>query len=185
MTVPPQPTCPHHPNLPNQQGCPYPPGCPNLQTRQSELLELYKLAVEMADRISARRGTANTFFLSVQTALVTLIGFGIPKLSESPWWVSTAVALAGLTLSVAWWMQLRSYRDLNAAKFAVINELEAELAARIYTDEWQSLRNLTRSGRWHKHYTELGTSERSVPVVFAAAHLILLTGTLVTGTLAS
>ncbi|MER7765843.1 hypothetical protein [Kitasatospora sp. NPDC096140] len=151
--------------------------------RPSELLELYKLAVEMADRVSARRGTANTFFLSVQTALVTLIGFGIPRLSESPWWVPTAVALAGITLSVAWWMQLRSYRDLNAAKFKVINALEDELAARIYTDEWDTLRNASRRGRWHKHYTELGTTERAVPVVFAAAHLILLTGTLVSGTL--
>ncbi|GHI47573.1 RipA family octameric membrane protein [Streptomyces albidoflavus] len=61
--------------------------------QRPEVLELYKLAVEMADRVSARRGTANAFFLSVQTALVTLISFGIPKLSESPWWVSWAVAL--------------------------------------------------------------------------------------------
>ncbi|WP_037901757.1 RipA family octameric membrane protein [Streptomyces sp. NRRL S-350] len=153
--------------------------------RSSELLELYKLAVEMADRISARRGVANTYFLSVQTALVTLIGFGIPRLSESPWWVPTAVALAGSTLSVAWWLQLCSYRDLNAAKFEVINRLEEELAARIYTDEWRTLRSVARSGRWRKHYTELGTTERAVPVVFAVAHLILLTGTLVTGTLSA
>ncbi|MEV7187316.1 hypothetical protein [Kitasatospora sp. NPDC093102] len=152
--------------------------------RQYELLELYKLAVEMADRISARRGSANTFFLSVQTALVTLIGFGIPKLSESPWWVPTAVALAGITLSGAWWMQLRSYRDLNGAKFQVINRLEDKLPARIYTEEWDVLRNSAAPGRRHRHYTELGTTERLVPMIFAVAHLILLTGTLATGTLA-
>ncbi|MEU3569919.1 hypothetical protein AB0E96_16070 [Kitasatospora sp. NPDC036755] len=152
--------------------------------RRPEVLELYLLAVEMADRISARRGNANTFFLSVQTALVTLIGFGIPKLSESPWWVPTAVALAGITLSGAWWMQLRSYRDLNGAKFQVINSLEERLSARIYTDEWDALRNSARQGRHHRHYTELGTTERLVPMIFAAAHLILLTGTLATGTLA-
>jgi hypothetical protein len=29
-----------------------------------QYLELYKLAVEMADRISARRATANRFFLT-------------------------------------------------------------------------------------------------------------------------
>ncbi|MFG2910393.1 hypothetical protein ACGF13_35770 [Kitasatospora sp. NPDC048286] len=151
---------------------------------RSETLELYLLAVEMADRISARRGSANTFFLSVQTALVTLIGFGIPKLSESPWWVATAVALAGITLSGAWWMQLRSYRDLNGAKFRVINSLEEKLPARIYTEEWDVLRNSAATGRRHRHYTELGTTERLVPVIFALAHLILLTGTLATGTLA-
>lgn len=152
--------------------------------RRSELMELYLLAVEMADRVSARRGTANTFFLSVQTALVTLIGFGIPKLSESPWWVPTAVALAGITLSGAWWLQLRSYRDLNGAKFQVINTLEEKLPAQIFTDEWDVLRNTAATGRRHRHYTELGTTERIVPMIFAAAHLILLTGTLVSGTLA-
>jgi hypothetical protein len=36
---------------------------------ESVELELYKLAVEMADRISARRALANTFFLTVNTGL--------------------------------------------------------------------------------------------------------------------
>ena len=30
--------------------------------------ELYKLAVEMADRVSARRSLANSFFLTINTA---------------------------------------------------------------------------------------------------------------------
>ncbi|MGA5272954.1 RipA family octameric membrane protein [Streptomyces cellulosae] len=145
--------------------------------QRPEVLELYKLAVEMADRVSARRGTANAFFLSVQTALVTLISFGIPKLSESPWWVSWAVALAGITLSAAWWMQLRSYRDLNTAKFQVINKLEEHLPARIFADEWEALKRDPISG-WRKRYAELGTSERIVPLVFVGAHLILFVGTL-------
>jgi len=33
-------------------------------------VELYKLAVEMADRISARRGVANSFFLTINTGLL-------------------------------------------------------------------------------------------------------------------
>jgi hypothetical protein len=36
--------------------------------------ELYKLAVEMADRISARRGIANSFFLTVNTGVVAILG---------------------------------------------------------------------------------------------------------------
>ncbi|MFF0399326.1 hypothetical protein ACFYSJ_26710 [Streptomyces sp. NPDC005248] len=145
--------------------------------RRPEILELYKLAVEMADRVSARRGTANAFFLSVQTALVTLVGFGVPKLSQSPWWVSWAVALAGITLSAAWWMQLRSYRDLNTAKFQVINKLEEGLPTKIFAAEWEALKSDPIPG-WRKRYAELGTSERIVPLVFAGAHLILFVGTL-------
>ncbi|MGW5862081.1 RipA family octameric membrane protein [Streptomyces sp. NPDC055239] len=151
-----------------------PPPGPN---QSPEVLELYKLAVEMADRISARRGAANAFFLSVQSALVTLVGFGTPKLAESPWWVSLAVALAGTTLSATWWMQLRSYRDLNTAKFQVINKLEEHLPVRVFADEWDALKRDPIAG-WRKRYAELGTSERVVPLVFTVAHLILFVGTL-------
>lgn len=150
---------------------------PPQPNERAETLELYKLAVEMADRVSARRGTANAFFLSVQTAFIGLIGFGFPKLAESPWWAATAVALAGVTLSGTWWLQLRSYRDLNTAKFQGINKIEEYLPIKIFADEWEALRRDPISG-WRKRYAELGTSERVVPLVFVAAHLLLLVGTL-------
>ena len=41
------------------------------------VLELYQLAVEMADRVSARRGLANTFFLTLNTGLAALLGEAI------------------------------------------------------------------------------------------------------------
>ncbi|MFE6411125.1 hypothetical protein ACFVOR_29825 [Streptomyces sp. NPDC057837] len=150
---------------------------PREQAEGNDVLELYKLAVEMADRVSARRGTANAFFLSVQTALVTLIGFGMPELAGSPWWVSPVMALGGVTLSLAWWMQLRSYRHLNSAKFTVINRIEGRLPVRLFTDEWEVLKGDPAPGRL-KRYAELGTSERIVPLVFALAHLLLMAGTL-------
>jgi hypothetical protein len=37
-------------------------------------LEQYKLYVEMADRIGARRQAANTFFLTINTALLAFLG---------------------------------------------------------------------------------------------------------------
>lgn len=145
--------------------------------RRAEILELYKLAVEMADRVSARRGTANAFFLSLQTAFVGLVGFGFPELAKSPWWAALAVSMAGVTLSATWWLQLRSYRDLNAAKFKGINKIEERLPVKIFADEWEALRRDPVVG-WRKRYAELGTSERVVPLVFIAAHLLLLAGTL-------
>ncbi|MFE3760824.1 hypothetical protein ACFXPI_03545 [Streptomyces sp. NPDC059104] len=145
--------------------------------KRAEILELYKLAVEMADRVSARRGTANAFFLSVQTAFVGLVSFGFPKLAESPWWAAVAVALAGITLSATWWLQLRSYRDLNTAKFKGINKIEELLPVKIFADEWEALGRDPIVG-WRKRYAELGTSERVVPLIFVSAHLLLLAGTL-------
>ncbi|MFD5848215.1 RipA family octameric membrane protein [Streptomyces chartreusis] len=142
-------------------------------------LELYKVAVEIADRVSSRRGKANAYFLTVQSAMVTLIGVGGPPDAPAPTWVALALALAGVTLSATWWMQLRSYRDLNRAKFAVINKLEERLPARLFTDEWEALQGDRIRGR-RSRYTELGASERVVPVVFAGAHLLPCAGTLST-----
>lgn len=75
--------------------------------------------------------------------------------------------LTGLVLSVVWWQHLRSYRDLNRAKFTVINALERSLPAQVYTDELAAL---------PPRYMELGMTERLVPVAFALLHLVLFLG---------
>jgi hypothetical protein len=136
-------------------------------------LDLYTLAVEMADRISARRGLANTFFVTVNTGLLALLG------SRSlPWYVGAA----GIVLSLVWWALLKSYRDLNAAKYDVIHAMEERLPVRIYRDEWSTLKRepirfaLKRSTMksWVAQYRELGSVERVVPWVFAALYLIAI-----------
>jgi hypothetical protein len=100
------------------------------------VLELYKLAVEMADRVSARRGLANAFFLSLQTAFVGAIGISLVDLRQEPLWTAPVIALAGVAISMTWWLQLRSFRDLNRAKFEVINAIETQLPVKVFTDEW-------------------------------------------------
>jgi len=40
---------------------------------RQHLFDQYRLAVEMADRLSARRMQANTFFLAVNTGLLTVL----------------------------------------------------------------------------------------------------------------
>jgi hypothetical protein len=128
--------------------------------------EIYNLAVEMADRISARRVLANSFFATVNTALVALIGA-----EDFPWYV----AAAGIVLSVVWWALLKSYRDLNTAKFQVINAMEERLPVKIFSDEWRQLKKERLPFRirprhmrdWLAQYRELGAVERIVPWLFA------------------
>jgi hypothetical protein len=139
------------------------------------VLDLYKMAVEMADRVSARRSTANAFFLTAETAFVAVIGLTTPSLLKAPWWTALAVSLAGLTLSASWWLQLRSYRDLNGAKFKVINSIEASLPVKVFSDEWAALKN--EAGKfWGARYLELGTTERIIPGVFALLYVLLFLG---------
>lgn len=93
----------------------------------SSYFELYKLAVEMADRISARRGIANSFFLTANTGIVALLG------SRDVRWY---LAAAGIVFAAAWWALLKSYRDLNSAKFEIILAMEERLPISVYGDEW-------------------------------------------------
>ncbi|MGH8571721.1 MAG: RipA family octameric membrane protein [Gammaproteobacteria bacterium] len=132
----------------------------------SNYFELYKLAVEMADRISARRGIANSFFLTANTGIVAVLG------SQDVRWY---LAAAGIVFAAAWWALLKSYRDLNSAKFEIILVMEERLPVRVYGDEWDRLRRepvrlrLRRDAlrSWLSQYRELGSVERIVPWVFA------------------
>lgn len=127
-------------------------------------LEIYKLSVEMADRISARRAAASGFFLTVQTGVVASLAF-----VEGQQW---SIALAGLVVSVSWWLLLRSYRQLNAAKFKIIHELEKRLPAAPYHDEWEILDN--KDGPLKERYAALGLIEQTVPVIFFCISLVAL-----------
>jgi hypothetical protein len=145
----------------------------------SAVLEIYKLAVEMADRVSARRGTTNSFFLSAQTAFVTAAGFAGARAEHTPWWVTVSVALGGILFAAAWYVQLLRYQELNRAKFQVIQEMEKDLPRAPYTREWQ-LMNDPRGDAQHGRFAGLGTIERRVPWVFAVLHILIMIGGLTT-----
>lgn len=144
----------------------------------SYVLELYKLAVEMADRVSARRAMANSFFFTVQAGLAVAVGAfsvnaGGAAGSEPDRFPLTLAALAGAAISGAWWLILRSYRDLNAAKFNVITDIEkAHLPLQLFEDEWQQLKKDRMKG-WRGRYAEQGQAERVVPLVFLGLYVAL------------
>ena len=139
------------------------------QNYQSHLLEQYKLFVEMADRISARRQSANSFFLSVNTAIVALVGYvNLGGQSSSSYYC--LVSLAGMVLCFMWYRLIRSYKDLNTAKFAVIHEIEAELPVAPYDLEWEKVQQGTSS----KLYLPFTHIEIFIPWVFFTIHGFVL-----------
>ncbi|MGK5740382.1 RipA family octameric membrane protein [Micromonospora sp. URMC 103] len=138
---------------------------------QAAILEQYKLYVEMADRVSARRGAANTFFLTVNTAVFTAVNV--------VWAQGVRIPPAAFVLPVAmlvvqcgaWLWILRSYRQLASAKYRVVGMIEERLPASPYwRAEWKGL----GSGRDRSLYWPLAYLEQWVPVVFAVAYLTLL-----------
>ena len=134
---------------------------------RSAVMDQYKLYVEMADRVSNRRGLANTFFLGLNTAILTVIGvfWQHPPHSHIVLLAIPFVVLIGQCL--AWFWILRSYRQLNSAKYAVVGALEERLPASPYwAAEWAAL----GSGRDPARYWPLSHVETGIPAFFAAAY---------------
>lgn len=132
------------------------------------VIEIYRNCVEMADRISSRRGNTNSFFLTLNTAVVGFIGYlaGTDKISSNDPWFSL-VAISGIVLSFLWYRIIRSYRGLNSGKFKVIHEIEKLLPLRPYDAEWECIGR----GKEPKLYLPLTHVEVAVPWVFMVLHL--------------
>jgi hypothetical protein len=111
------------------------------------ILDLYKTAVEMADRVSARRAGANSFFLTLNTMLAAAVGIVSSARKPPPHgnvptfdaFGLVVTVVAGVVLALVWRSLLKYYRRLNGAKFDVINKLEESLPARPFTVEWEIL----------------------------------------------
>lgn len=145
------------------------------------VMEAYKLAVEMADRISARRAVANAFFLTVNTTLVAVVGLR-PAGCDSVL-PSIAVCIAGVVVAACWWFLLQNYRRLNEAKFVVINGIENKyLPVKVFKDEWALLAGedppVGRAVKVKAGLKQLGGVERIVPCVFALLYIALIIGRL-------
>ena len=137
----------------------------------AQILDIYKLAVEMSDRVSARRLNANAFFVTVQGAIVAALGFLTSKAAPSTLPLVALCAVGVLSAGI-WFLLLLRYRDLNTAKFVVIHKIEEDLPLKVFTDEWEHLKG-SANNPTRKRYSELGDVERLAPLVFALINLCL------------
>lgn len=71
--------------------------------------------------------------------------------------------------AAAWYLMVRSYRQLNAAKWAVIGAFESRLPAYAYSRaEWAEL----GEGEDWRRYMPLTRLEQGVPPLFVAAYAV-------------
>jgi hypothetical protein len=131
---------------------------------EQHLLEQYRAFVDTEERLVDRRQQENRFFLSVSALIVTGLSV-LLKQGISDRQASVGIILlagAGLALCFAWHSIIGSYSDLNTAKFAVIDEFEKLLPARMFGAEWE-----VAKGLGYKPFTVI---ERRVPLVFGILH---------------
>jgi hypothetical protein len=152
----------------------------------AQRLDIFKLAVEMADRVSARRAAANTFFVTLNGTLAAVVGLAGWSSEPSSSFGLVVTAAAGVTLSLTWLLLLRYYRRLSKAKWDVINDLETRLPEQPFTDEWTALKpkdkseDVTRRGLkdrvWKRKHRDASVVEQVVPWIFVGLYAALAVG---------
>ena len=139
---------------------------------QHDLLEIYKLHSELADRVSQRREGANRLYVGLLVGLViflaALLRFGIGDTSERL--VLCVVGIFGMSLSCSWFVVIKSYRQLNTEKFRVLHDLETKLAYPFFTLEWDP----KSEGRKSNRYWRLTHVEQALPFIFLALFFALI-----------
>jgi len=133
---------------------------------QEHILEQYKLYVQTAENVSARRDSANRYFLSINTVLFSISGY--LSLNNYEFW-TILISVVGLLISIIWYIAILSYKNLNSGKFAVIHLLEKELPAKLFDYEWKFL----EEGKTKK-YNKLTVVEKNVPLIFSAMYLVVI-----------
>lgn len=137
-------------------------------TGTAVLLEQYKLYVEMADRVSGRRALANTFFLTLNTAVFAGIGVLWAHPPDASAWLGVFPLIGLVVQCLVWFWTIRSYRQLNSAKWAVVGAIEQRLpASPWWRSEWTAL----GQGRDPARYWPLSHIEQWVPWIFALAYV--------------
>ena len=134
---------------------------------EADLLEQYKLYVQSAENISARRLASSRYLLAVNAALVALSGFQAQEPNSV--WLTLLLPALGIPVSLLWLSIILSHKNMNDIKFTIIHDLEEHLPAAVFAHEWR-LANRVR-GDTYRPVTEI---ERWIPVVFLALHLALL-----------
>lgn len=106
-------------------------------TYRQDFFAQYKLFVESVNYTSDLKLKLNTFFLTVNTGLITAIGLGFSaqkNIGPSVWHL--LLPLAGILISVIWWGVAYSYKQRNVIKLRIIHCLEEQLPLALYRTEW-------------------------------------------------
>lgn len=138
---------------------------------QDHCLEIYKLYVETADKISERRQSANSFFLSINTAIIGLISYLQAGSDTKPFLgFCLLISISGMAICYMWYRLILSYKQINSSKFKVVHQIEEHLPLSPYDAEWEMLGR----GEDPKRYLPFTHIEILVPWVFFGLHTVVL-----------
>lgn len=139
---------------------------------RNELLEQYKVFLETSESLVSRRQSVNSFYISANTALITIMATLITMFGNlgEKLVICVLVSVVGFVLTLSWHSVLSSYGILNSSKMKVISIIEQKLPASLYDTEWDVMSDKLNS----KKYISFTESEKKAPKAFAILYGILI-----------
>lgn len=152
--------------------------------------EEFRVYLDTAERVTDRRLELNKSNASTSLLIIAGIGaisswsFGKPDVQPYAVFVVGAISVLAAIFCRWWWRQIVSYKDLNGAKFDVLNEMAPlivfpdEPSCKSYepfAKEWDALEKKKALGQF-KARLALGASlsELTVPITFMTAFCAIL-----------
>lgn len=124
------------------------------------LLSQWQTCVEMSNAVSERRDNMNNLFVTLNLAVIAALSFvGDVK--------TMFLLIAGMAVCVVWLLLIRNFKELNKAKFNVINTIEEQLPCQAFKDEWEYLTQ-------NEKYIEGTNLEKTLPIAFLFLYLVAL-----------
>lgn len=137
------------------------------------LLEQYKMFLETSENLVTRRQNVNSFYITANTALITVAGTIFAMDSQSALWPKLVVILAlsipGILLNFSWGRMLQSYYINNQGKIKILSMIEKRLAASLYDGEWKAMKNKFS----RKKYVSFTDNEKILPWVFGILYVVV------------
>lgn len=135
------------------------------------LLEQYKIFLQTSETLVSRRQNVNSFYISINSALITIFGVLLALEIAPVYKFSTIVllALVGIILSFSWTKILISYGDLNSSKMKIISCIEKQLPASLYDAEWAALSDKLNT----RKYVSFTNSEKKIPRLFIIVYICM------------
>ena len=142
------------------------------------IFEQYKMYAEMAEKTHQYYGTVNTFFATIHTGAVTLLGYWVAGFVKEPGSTTTqgtyiiiqVILVCLIAICTIWWRVLESYKQLHAGRGKIIRAVEEYcLPFHPFTYEWD-----VEFGRGDREkYLPVSHPFRWLPFVFIVLYSFL------------
>jgi len=137
---------------------------------KNHMLAQYKLFVESVNYTSELKLKINTYFLTINTALITAIGLAISRNTVNSLVWHLILPLAGMSISLIWWGTTYSYKQRNISKLRIVHCIEERLPLALYKTEWR-LMDENHANPVKKFFFQI---DLFIPWVFAVSYLLFI-----------